>query len=60
MKLLPKYPDFFLLSVQNNSLIYLLFLGYLSSPVAQGKQFNLGAPKRVCHLNTETLKAQKT
>lgn len=60
MKLLPKYPDaIYLLSLHNNSSTYLLFLGHLSSPIAQINQFNLGVPKRVHQLSTETLKAQK-
>lgn len=60
MKLLSKYPGAInLLSLQNNSSTYLLFLGYFLSPIAQVNQFNLCAPKRVCHLCTQTLKAQK-
>lgn len=52
-------PDAINLSLQNNSWIYLLFLGYLSSPIAQVNQLNLCAPKWVCYLSTEALHAQK-
>lgn len=51
MKLLPKYLDaIYLLPLHNNSSTYLLFLGHLSSPVAQVNEFNLGAPIRIYQL----------